>query len=466
MTDKIGIVLLAAGEGKRLKLSVPKPLAPLNDQKLIDYPIGAAKQFLKENKLDSAFSIVVGHKKEMVMDHLANREMEFPVQEQQLGTADALRSYFAGTKNSHDCQLTLVLCADTPLLTSDVLGELYQKLNNENLDAVAATFKAETPNNYGKIIRAEKGFRIVEEKDATEEQRKINEVNSGLYLFKTSFITEGLKKIDSNNKAGEFYLTDVFQEGANVDALCFEDQNLFLGVNNLQQLEEARSILNRKKVDSLMGEGVVIIDPATVYIQESVQVGKDTIIYPNTFLMGNTEIGSGCTIEPGCIIKDSKVSDRVTLKAYSHLEKTQVGSECAIGPYARLRPGTILGENTKIGNFVETKNSVLDKGVAVSHLSYVGDAEIGEDTNIGCGFITCNYDGEQKHKTTIGKGVFIGSDTQMIAPITIGDQSYVGSGSTINKDVPEKAFAIARGRQENKPNLAQRFLKGKWKIDK
>lgn len=467
MSDKIGIVLLAAGEGKRLRLSVPKPLAPLKNKKLIDYPLNAASKFVKENSLVAKTAVVVGHKKEMVIAHLENNDIEFPVQEKQLGTADALKSYFENTSFAESCSHTLVLCADTPLLNEETLSSLYKELKEKDLDAIAATFKDENPYGYGRILKAgEKGFNIIEEKDATDEQRKINEVNSGLYLFKTDFILSALNSVDSNNKAGEFYLTDVFSKDANVKALCFDNKDIFLGVNTLAQLEQARKILNKNKVNSLMNEGVIIIDPDTVYIDENVEVAADATIYPNSFLMGSTIIGKSSIVEPGCIIKDSIIGDNVYLKAYSHLEKAKVENFAAVGPYARLRPGTILGEKTKIGNFVETKNSTLEKGVSVSHLSYVGDAEVGEETNIGCGFITCNYDGAEKHKTIIGKRVFVGSDTQTIAPIKIGDNSFIGSGSTISKDVPAKAFSIARGRQENRENLAYRFLRGKWKIDK
>jgi bifunctional UDP-N-acetylglucosamine pyrophosphorylase/glucosamine-1-phosphate N-acetyltransferase len=466
MSDKIGIVLLAAGEGKRLKLSVPKPLAPLNNKKLIDFPLKAAEKFTKENSLESKVAVVVGHKREMVISHLENKGIEFPVQEQQLGTADALRSYFNDTSFSKDCSLTLVLCADTPLLNDEILSCLYKELKENKLDGVAATFKENNPYGYGRIVRGDKGFNIVEEKDATDEQRSIQEVNSGLYLFKTDYILSALEGVDSDNKAGEFYLTDVFQKEANVKAFCFDNKDLFLGVNTLVQLEQARKILNKNKVNNLLNNGVIVIDPDTVYVDDEVEVAAEVTLYPNTFLMGKTTIATKTVIEPGCIVKNSTIGEGVSLKAYSHLENVIVEKNCAVGPFARLRPGTELGEKTKIGNFVETKNSKLDKGVAVSHLSYVGDAEIGEETNIGCGFITCNYDGEQKHKTIIGKRSFIGSDTQTIAPIKIGDNSFIGSGSTVSRDVPDKAFSIARGRQEIKENLAHRFLRGKWKVDK
>ncbi len=467
--DKIGVAVLAAGLGKRIGKKVAKPLVPLMGLKLVDYPLSAALAFSKEQELDSEFGIVVGHQKEDVQDYIEKRgyiKMSFPVQKEQLGTADALKSYYEGCSWAKDTDYTMVLCADTPLLSKDELGQLWKRLKNNNWDAVAATFNVDNPFGYGRIIRAERGFSIVEEKDATDEQRKINEVNSGLYIAKTSYVLEQLAKIDSNNEAGEFYLTDIFKSDLNVGVECFENAQAFLGVNNPIQLEESLKVLKSKINHFHQAQGVHILDSENTYIEASVSIGKGTTIYPGCYLHGTTQVGSECMIEPGSIIKDSQIADETIIKAYSYLEEAIVAKKCAIGPYARLRPGADIGESTKIGNFVEIKKAKLGAKVGVSHLSYVGDAEIGENVNIGCGFITCNYDGAQKHLTKIGKNSFIGSDTQMIAPVTIGESAFVASGSTINADVPDEGFAISRGRQVTKEKMAAKFLRGKWAIKK
>ena len=343
---------------------------------------------------------------------------------------------------------------------------MWETLKNNKRHSVAASFETPNPFGYGRIVRAEKGFRIVEEKDATDGERQIKEVNSGLYLFDTKTVLKGLQAVDSNNKAGEFYLTDVFKENENVEAVCFENQTPFLGINNPVQLGNALHQLKVRINKNHQANGVLVLEAAHTYIEPTVQIEPGATIFPGCYLHGETKIASGVTLEPGCIVKDSKVDSLVTIKAYSYLEQAIVSKECQVGPYARLRPGTDLGESCKIGNFVEVKKAKLDPSVSVSHLSYVGDAEIGENVNIGCGFITCNYDGADKHKTIIGKNSFIGSDTQMIAPVNIGESVFVASGSTINQDVPNEGFALSRSRQVIKEKMAGRFLKGKWAIKK
>jgi len=467
--DKIGVAVLAAGLGKRIGKKVAKPLVPLMGLRLVDYPLMAAINFARTNEVESKFGIVVGHQKEEVQNYVENRgysDMSFPVQEEQLGTADALKSYYEGCSWAKDTDYTMVLCADTPLLTETELNQLWKTLKNNNWDAIAATFNVENPFGYGRIIRSEKGFSIVEEKDATADQRKIEEVNSGLYIAKTSYVLEQLYGIDSNNEAGEFYLTDIFKFGLNVGVDCFSDASGFLGVNNPVQLEEALTVLKAKINRYHQENGVHILDSQNTYIESSVTIEKGTTIYPGCFLHGNTKIGSECMIEPGSIIKNSIIASESDIRAYSYLEEAIVHDKCSIGPYARLRPGTDIGKGSKIGNFVEIKKAKLGEKVGVSHLSYVGDAEIGENVNIGCGFITCNYDGAEKHLTKIGKNSFIGSDTQMIAPVEIGESAFVASGSTINQNVPDQGFAIARGRQVTKEKMATKFLRGKWSIKK
>lgn len=470
MSDKIGVAILAAGLGKRMGVEMAKPLIPLMGRKLVDYSVEAAATFAREAALDAEFGIVVGHQKEAVETYVqeihSDKSVHFPVQKEQKGTADALRSYFDGCPWAKETKYTLVLCADTPLLTSHELETLWKELKEKKASAVAASFKAKNPFGYGRIVRADKGFSIVEEKDATDIQREINEVNSGLYIFETQLILERLQNIDSNNKAGEFYLTDAFEDSANVAPVCFESEIPFLGVNSPVQLSDALHQLKLRINEQHQANGVLVMDRAHTYIEPSVKIEPGVTIYPNCFLHGETLIKKGSLLEPGSILKDSILEENVTIKAYSYLEKAKVGQQCSVGPYARLRPGTNLGEECKIGNFVEVKKADFDKKVSVSHLSYVGDAQIGENVNIGCGFITCNYDGESKHLTKIGKNSFIGSDTQMIAPVEIGESAFVASGSTINQDVPDEGFALSRARQVTKEKMASRFLKGKWAIKK
>jgi bifunctional UDP-N-acetylglucosamine pyrophosphorylase/glucosamine-1-phosphate N-acetyltransferase len=463
MNRSIGAVILAAGEGKRLKLDVPKPLAPCLDKKLVDYPIKELKNFFSRNKLNGIITAVIGHQRDLVKNYIekSHHDIQFAIQEKQLGTADALRSYFNSDKSTHSFEYTLVICADTPVVSEIELTEMLNTLQTEKLDAVAATFIEHNPTGYGRIVKAKTGFHIVEDKDATSEERKITEVNSGLYLMKTSYVLNHLQSVNSNNKSGEFYLTDIFKDGLNVRAQIFSEGSIFLGVNNLLQLELVELAIRKRKVSELRDSGVRFIDGNNTYIDSDVEIGAGTTIYPQVHLQGNTKIGKNVVIEVGAVIKDSIVDNEARVLAYSVLEGAHLHTKAQAGPYARLRPGADIGPEAKIGNFVEIKKSVLAKGVKVSHLSYVGDAFIGEETNIGCGFITCNYDGEKKHITKIGKNCFIGSDSQAVAPLEIGDNCFVASGSTINKNMPDSSFAISRGQQVTKEGMAKKFIKTK-----
>ncbi len=412
-------------------------------RKIIDYVIDKSMSWTDGKS--GVIGVVIGHRKEEVKEHLTANftNIKFAVQKEQLGTADALRSYFADVKEASQMDYTMVVCGDTPLLDDKLCKELFKKVKEENLDGVVASFKINNPKGYGRVIQSKKGIFIIEEKDASEEQRQIKEVNSGVYLLKTSFVLEHLDKINTDNKSGEFYLTDLFKEDYNVASLCLQDAESFLGINTIVQLQEASSVLRMRKNRALMEEGVLIIDPATTYIDWNVKIGSNVII------------------EPGVVIKDSVIENDVAILAYSYLEGAKVCSGAQIGPFARLRTGADIGSNCKIGNFVEVKKAVMHPGSKASHLTYIGDAEIGERTNIGCGFITCNYDGANKHKTTIGKDCFIGSDCQAIAPVTLGDESFVAAGTTITNNLDDGDFAVGRCKQVTKKGMASRFLKHK-----
>ncbi|MAX67466.1 MAG: bifunctional UDP-N-acetylglucosamine diphosphorylase/glucosamine-1-phosphate N-acetyltransferase GlmU [Bacteriovoracaceae bacterium] len=464
MLDRINAVILAAGKGTRLKIDTAKPLCPALGKCLVDYVVEGLTRFGQD--LDLNF--VVGHQRELVESHLLRQfsqmKFNFAHQQEQLGTGHAVQVFFEKFPLAWENKYTLIVCADTPLITSEVYQRLYEELIDNNYDAVCASFIAQRPFGYGRINHGEVGFDIVEEKDASQEQRKITEVNSGLYLFKTSHIKKYLNDLDDNNQSGEFYLTDLLKKDLNVKAIKFEQEIDFLGVNNLVQLEMAEKVLAQRKKEKLMLAGVRMINADSIYIEDQVEIEPGSVLHPNVQLFGHTKIAAEVEIEAGCILKNSVIGAGSQIKAYSYLEGTQVRKNASIGPMARLREGTIISDNCRVGNFVETKKTLLHDGVKVSHLSYVGDAEIGENTNIGCGFITCNYDGANKHKTTIGKDSFVGSDCQMIAPVEIGDEAYIGSGSTINKNVPSGAFAIARQRQVTKENMAHKFIKKKDKI--
>jgi bifunctional UDP-N-acetylglucosamine pyrophosphorylase / glucosamine-1-phosphate N-acetyltransferase len=468
MIDSIGIVILAAGKGTRLKTEQPKALAQALGRPLLDYVISACLDFAEKSSLTAEVGVVVGHRKELLESwlakHPAGTALKTAWQKEQKGTADALKACFNDLPHFWDHTYTLVANADTPLISKEELAALYQQLKAApDLMGVAATFEAPNPTGYGRIVRAGKGFHIVEEKDADGMEKEIKEVNSGCYFLRTAHIQAVLSSISNQNKSGEFYLTDLFQDHFRVEAVKFRSEEPFLGVNTMEQLAQISDMLRERKIRQLMLEGVQFLDPRSTYIDDMVKIERGTIIYPGVTILGFSSIGSDVVIESGSFIKSSSVERGSGILANSYLEEAQVGEQVQIGPMARLRPGSQIGNESKIGNFVEIKKARLERGVKISHLSYVGDAEIGENTNIGCGFITCNYDGVNKHRTKIGKNAFIGSDCQAIAPIEIGDHSFVAAGTTITKSVPAEAFAIGRPVFSLKEGAAKRFLKVKKK---
>lgn len=461
----VGIAILAAGKGTRLKIDLPKPLCPALGRTLVDYVVTESQKFASEAGIAATLTAVVGYKREEVQAHLDKAfpgVCSFAWQREQRGTADALRAYFDECPANWKQAYTFITCADTPLIEASTFRLLWDEMQrNPSLKACAGTFETATPTGYGRIIRGGTGFKIVEEKDASDAERKITEVNSGFYLVRTEFLRERLGSIGNKNKSGEFYLTDLFSQDSDVEALKCPNAEVFLGVNTLEQLEQCTQILRKRKLSSLMNSGVIMFDATSTYVDWDVQVGPESTLHPGVNLFGSTKIGRGVVIETGAVIKNSEIQEKAEILAYSHLEKAFVRAGAHVGPFARLRPESDIGSNAKIGNFVEVKKSKLAAGVKVSHLSYVGDAEIGEETNIGCGFITCNYDGVNKHRTKIGKNVFVGSDVQVIAPLEIGDDAFVAAGSTATKDVPSGAFGIARSPFAVKEGMAHRFLKKK-----
>ena len=465
MPDKLGLVILAAGKGERMKSSTPKPLFDIMGRKLIDYPLYACKSFLSNTNVQGHIGIVIGHEAERVRSYVQENHhgltssLFFAIQKEQKGTADALKSYIESPM-AQSVETIIVMYVDTPLVRFEDLCELYRIFKKHERDALLASFVTDNPTGYGRIVKKnDLGLKIVEEKEAGRDIKNIREVNSGIYVLNKAYVLEHLNIISDTNHGREYYLTDIFDFNRNVEAVLFADGDIFRGVNTLEQLHDIERTLRFEKLFALSGQGVRIIDKSSTFIEEDVFIAPETLIYPNVSILGKSHIGPYCIIEPGAVIKGSEIGKNTLIKSGTYIENSTIGRHVSLGPYAHLRPGTIVKDECRIGNFVEIKKSLLKKGVKVSHLSYVGDAEIGEETNIGCGFITCNYDGVKKHKTIIGKKTFIGSDSQMIAPITIGDHCYVASGSTIDQDMKNGDFAIARSRQVVKPNMAKRFFK-------
>ncbi len=353
------------------------------------------------------------------------------------------------------------------MITAEDLKGFISDYREQKLDLALISVELDNPAEFGRIVRQSGQLKtIVEAKDASAETLKIKEVNTGIYVVKASLLQKYLPQIKNNNSKKEFYLTDLLslaiEGGHKVQAICTKNKNVAHGVNNQVELAAATRIAHQMKNLQLLTAGVIIIDPTNTYIEESVAVGPGTVIYPGVFIRGNTTIGSFCVLEPNVFISESEIKDSVQIRAGSYLENAKVLSQAKVGPYARLRPETEIGESAQVGNFVEMKKVKFGAGSKAGHLTYLGDAEVGKDVNIGCGTITCNYAADRKkYKTIIGDNVFVGSDSQLVAPVEVGAGAIIASGSTITKNVPADALAIARARQENKEGLATRYNKKK-----
>jgi len=397
-------------------------------------------------------AVVVGHQAEAVRISLASLfdgvDYQTPLQAEQLGTGHAVQCAATATEGYKDL---LILCGDTPNLNALTLSALREAHEASGADLTVVTFEVADPTGYGRMIRAQDGSLtgIVEHKDATEAQRAIGEVNAGVYLGDRDLIIGALEKVGTANAQGEVYLTDIVKvlasEGRRVLPHVLDDPQRVAGVNTREQLSIIEQRMLRDRLQALMGEGVSLEDPSGVRIETTASVGADTTLATGVQLLGTTTIGQGCRIDAGCVLTDCTIGDGVHLKPYVVAEDTVIGDGATAGPFTHLRPGTVLGEASKIGNFVETKKATLGKGAKASHLSYLGDCEVGEGSNIGAGTITCNYDGSYKHKTVIGKEVFIGSDTQLVAPVKVGDRATVGAGTTVTVDVPAGSLVVTRG---------------------
>ncbi len=448
-------VILAAGLGTRMKSETPKLLHDLLGKSIIEHTVQSIQSINPAKTI-----VVLNRATDTIRQRLTVYEglLSFAIQDNPLGTADALKSAISEIPANTDA--ILVLNGDSPLITSTTLQKFIQAFHDRLCNLALLSFRASNPAEYGRIIREDGKIKaIVEHKDATVEQRAITEVNSGVYLMDKKAMSL-LEKVKKNPLKGEYYLTDLValsvSEGLGVEAFDMASESELIGINSREDLSRAVSSLRWRINRHWMEAGVTILDPSTVIIEPGAEIGIDTIIYPNVIIQGKTVLGCRCVIYPNTRIINSFIADEATIKDSTVIEDSEVRHGVTIGPFAHLRPKSVIGENSKIGNFVEVKKSQIGKGVKASHLSYIGDAEVGDGTNIGAGTITCNYDGVNKHKTVIGKGVFVGSDTQLVAPVSVGDGSYIGAGSTITKDVPPDSLGISRTNQRNIKDWAKR----------
>jgi bifunctional UDP-N-acetylglucosamine pyrophosphorylase/glucosamine-1-phosphate N-acetyltransferase len=453
MTD-LHVVILAAGKGTRMKSAVPKVLHPLAGRPLIEHVLRTVDSFKTASTV-----LVVGHGADQVQAALSHRpKLQYVVQSPQLGTGHALQQAEPALKDKKGN--VLVLSADVPLLEASTLQRLVEAHRNAKAAATVLTAELPDPYGYGRVVRDARGNveRIVEEKDASAAQRTIREINSGIYALSLKTLFSHLNRLAADNAQEEYYLTDLValyrQSDLRVEALCMDDPDELRGVNSRLDLATLSAVVRQRKNRLLMMSGVTLEDPATTYVDADVIIGTDTVIGPGVRLEGRTTIGEGCRIHGGCRLTNAVIADNVLVRDYCVITDSQVGAGAQVGPMAHIRPDSVVGPLGHVGNFVELKKTTMGRGSKANHLSYLGDATIGDGVNIGAGTITCNYDGVHKHPTVIEDGAFIGSDSQLIAPVTIGKDAYVGAGSSIAKDVPAGALAIARSHQVVKPDWA------------
>ncbi len=443
--SKLNVVVLAAGKGTRMHSSLPKVLHLLAGKPLLQHVLDTARELGS-----SSIKLVIGHGAEAVQRAVADQNVQCVLQAEQLGTAHAVHQALPQLDSD---AMALVLFGDVPLVQAATLQSLLQQVDSDSMAVLTCVMR--NPYGLGRIVRDAAGNieRIVEEKDATPEQRRINEINTGIMAIPVQRLQQWLPRIQSNNAQKEYYLTDIvalaIADGCRVVTAQSLDEKETAGINDRVQLADLERHYQWREAARLMNSGVTLRDPRRFDLRGSVRCGKDVTIDINVIIDGNVELGDNISIGPNCTLKNIKVGDGTEIAANSVLEDAVIGKNCTIGPFARIRPGTELGDEAKIGNFVEVKKAKIGRHSKVNHLSYIGDSELGDDVNIGAGTITCNYDGVNKFKTVIGDNVFIGSNTALVAPVTVASGATVGAGSVITKDVAEKQLAIARGRQSN-----------------
>ena len=442
---KISGVILAAGKGTRMRSSLPKVLQPVLGKAMISYAQSAIKN------LDSKY-VILGYESETVSDHIFEG-YKIVEQKEQLGTGHAVITLLDSDEfKSDNCDYLIITPGDVPLIDKSEIDKLIGAVTKNNSALGLITAEVQNPSGYGRIVRSkEHAKKIVEEADASEEEKSINEINSGIYCVSKDFLISNINTIKNDNAQNEFYLTDLIEIAFQnkQDAVIVQViEDTIKGVNSMSQLNDVEDTLKEKLITSHMENGVYFQDPSTTYIDETVKIHSGTKIFANCHLTGNTEIQENCEIGPNSLINDSKIGEGSKV-LYSVVEGSEIESNGKIGPYAHLRTGSSLGDNVKVGAFAETKNSKISKDSKVPHLAYVGDAELEEGVNFSAGAITVNYDGKEKHKTEIKKDAFVGSDAMLVAPVTIGEGAMVGAGSVITKDVPAKSLGIERNQQKN-----------------
>ncbi|MDR4229630.1 bifunctional UDP-N-acetylglucosamine diphosphorylase/glucosamine-1-phosphate N-acetyltransferase GlmU [Bacillus mojavensis] len=454
--DKRFAVVLAAGQGTRMKSKLYKVLHPVCGKPMVEHVVDEALK-LSLTKLVT----IVGHGAEEVKKQLGDKS-EYALQAEQLGTAHAVKQaqpFLADEKG-----VTIVICGDTPLLTAETMEAMLKEHTQKEAKATILTAVAEDPTGYGRIIRGESGAvqKIVEHKDASEEERLVTEINTGTYCFDNEALFRAIDQVSNDNVQGEYYLPDVIEilknEGETVAAYQTGNFQETLGVNDRVALSQAELFMKERINKRHMQNGVTLIDPMNTYISPEAVIGSDTVIYPGTVIKGEVQIGEDTIIGPHTEIMNSSIGSRTVIKQ-SVVNNSKVGNDVNIGPFAHIRPDSVIGNEVKIGNFVEIKKTQFGDRSKASHLSYVGDAEVGKDVNLGCGSITVNYDGKNKYLTKIEDGAFIGCNSNLVAPVTVGEGAYVAAGSTVTEDVPGKALAIARARQVNKDDYVKKIHK-------
>lgn len=457
MTNRFAVVL-AAGQGTRMKSKLYKVLHPVCGKPMVEHVVDQ----LRLSQFTDIIS-VVGFGAEKVKEQLGDKS-QFVIQEEQLGTGHAVQMAAPLLKDKKGT--TIVICGDTPLLTAETLNALMKHHEESKAKATVLTAHIQDPTGYGRIIRDKNGLveRIVEQKDASEQEQSIQEINTGTYCFDNEALFSALEKVSNDNAQGEYYLPDVMGilRGQNEVISAYQTPHFeeTLGVNDRVALSEAERIMRRRINREHMKNGVTILDPENTYIDSGVQIGRDTVIYPGTMVKGDTVIGEDVEIGPHSEIRNCQIGNGTVIKQ-SVAHDSQIGVQVQIGPFAHIRPETTIGDQARIGNFVEMKKTAFGKGSKASHLSYIGDAEIGDSVNLGCGSITVNYDGKNKYKTVIEDHAFIGCNANLVAPVTIGKGAFVAAGSTINKNVPAEALSIARARQTNKEGYAAKIQQQK-----
>ncbi|MDR1696007.1 MAG: bifunctional UDP-N-acetylglucosamine diphosphorylase/glucosamine-1-phosphate N-acetyltransferase GlmU [Endomicrobium sp.] len=443
------VVILAAGAGTRMKSALPKVMHKLSGKPIINRVIDSVGKLNPDN-----IAIVLGHKAEIVEENLkilGNPKIKIVYQKEQLGSAHALMQAKKVLKNYKG--EILVISGDVPLVKSSTLSALLKQNKKNNASVTVLAAKVDKPFGYGRIVKSGTVLeKIVEEKDANAEEKLIKEINSGIYCFDKN-IWNALSKVKPDNAKKEYYITDTIEilkkSGKKASFAVSRDPQEVMGINNRKELSKAEKVLQKRKVLELFENGVTLINPKNTYISYDAKIGADTVIYPGAFISDGVSVGKNCIIQGTSFIKDSKIGDNCEI-CYSYLNGAVISKNVKIGPFAHIRPGSVLKDNVRVGNFSEIKKSVVSAGSKVNHLSYIGDAVVGEKVNIGAGTITCNYDGQKKHQTHIGDGSFVGSNVNFVAPVKIGEGALIAAGSTITRDIPSGSLAIARARQEVK----------------